>query len=103
MFDGQLMAFAWMAVKGRQGDVSEARSATLPLPPAVKDLVDAGMELELAVPPREHARQGLHATGGAQARAERGSTTPTSAAMRSISESPRTSCGTRAEAPAVTC
>jgi inosine/xanthosine triphosphatase len=48
VFDGQLMAFAWMAVKGRLGNVSEARSATLPLPPAVKDLVDAGMELGAA-------------------------------------------------------
>lgn len=45
VLDGQLMAFAWMAVKGRSGDVSEARSATLPLPPAVKELVGAGMEL----------------------------------------------------------
>ncbi len=45
VFDDQLMAFAWMAVQGRQGDVSEARSATLPLPPAVKTLVDSGMEL----------------------------------------------------------
>ncbi len=45
VFDDQLMAFAWMAVQGRQGDVSEARSATLPLPPAVKALVDSGMEL----------------------------------------------------------
>ena len=45
VFDGQLMAFAWMAVKGRTGDISEARSATLPLPPAVKELVDAGVEL----------------------------------------------------------
>jgi len=45
VFDGQLMAFAWMAVKCRQSDISEARSATLPLPPAVKELVDAGMEL----------------------------------------------------------
>lgn len=43
--DNQLMAFAWMAVKGRRGDVSEARSATLPLPPAIKELVDGGMEL----------------------------------------------------------
>ena len=42
---GQLMAFAWMAIRGRNGDTSEARSATLPLPPAVKELVDAGMEL----------------------------------------------------------
>lgn len=45
VLDGQLMAFAWMAVKGREGDVSEARSVTLPLPPAVKELVDAGIEL----------------------------------------------------------
>lgn len=45
VFDGQLMAFAWMAVKGRKSDISEARSTTLPLPPAVKELVDAGMEL----------------------------------------------------------
>jgi len=45
VFDDQLMAFAWMAVKGRKGDISEARSATLPLPPAVKELVDSGMEL----------------------------------------------------------
>ncbi len=43
--DEQLMAFAWMAIKGRNGDISEARSATLPLPPAVKQLVDAGLEL----------------------------------------------------------
>ena len=45
VFDDQLMAFAWMAVRGRSGDVCEARTATLPLPPAVKQLVDAGMEL----------------------------------------------------------
>jgi inosine/xanthosine triphosphatase len=44
-FDGQLMAFAWMAIKGREGEISEARSTTLPLPPAVKELVDSGMEL----------------------------------------------------------
>jgi inosine/xanthosine triphosphatase len=45
VIDGQLMAFAWMAVKGPKGDVSESRSATLPLPPAVKELVESGMEL----------------------------------------------------------
>ena len=45
VLDGQLMAFAWMAIKGRVGEISEARSPTLPLPPAVKALVDAGMEL----------------------------------------------------------
>ena len=36
VIDRQLMAFAWMAVRGRSGDVSEARSVTLPLPPAFK-------------------------------------------------------------------
>jgi inosine/xanthosine triphosphatase len=45
VIDEQLMAFAWMAIKGRNGKIGEARSATLPLPPAVKDLVDSGMEL----------------------------------------------------------
>jgi len=44
-FDEQLMAFAWMAVKGPGGDISEARSVTLPLPPAVKALMDSGLEL----------------------------------------------------------
>ncbi len=44
-FDEQLMAFAWMAVKGLNGDISEARSVTLPLPPAVRELVASGLEL----------------------------------------------------------
>lgn len=44
-FDEQLMAFAWVAVKGPAGNISEARSVTLPLPPAVKTLMDAGLEL----------------------------------------------------------
>lgn len=44
-FDDQLMAFAWMVVCGRNGKVGEARSVTLPLPPAVKALVDSGLEL----------------------------------------------------------
>jgi len=43
--DDQLMAFAWMAVRGPNGGISEARSATLPLPPAVREFVDRGMEL----------------------------------------------------------
>jgi inosine/xanthosine triphosphatase len=47
-YDEQLMAFAWMAVMGPRGDIGEARSATLPLPPAVKELVDGGMELGAA-------------------------------------------------------
>ena len=45
VFDEQLMAFAWMAVQGQSGDISEARSVTLPLPPAVKELVESGLEL----------------------------------------------------------
>lgn len=44
-FDEQLMAFAWMAIKGPGGEISEARSVTLPLPPAVKALMDSGLEL----------------------------------------------------------
>jgi inosine/xanthosine triphosphatase len=43
--DEQLMAFAWMVVQGASGDLSEARSVTLPLPPAVRELVDSGLEL----------------------------------------------------------
>ncbi len=45
LIDEQLMGFAWMAVRGIGGDTSEARSVTLPLPPAVKELVAGGMEL----------------------------------------------------------
>lgn len=45
VIDDQLMAFAWIAVQGRVGEVSEARSPTLPLPPAVKDLLACGLEL----------------------------------------------------------
>jgi inosine/xanthosine triphosphatase len=42
---GRLFGFAWMAVADRSGRMSEARSATLPLPPAVRELVVEGMEL----------------------------------------------------------
>ena len=45
VIDDCLMAFAWMVVCDACGKFSAARSATLPLPPAVKALVDAGMEL----------------------------------------------------------
>lgn len=41
----QLMAFAWMAVLGPGDRIGEARTVTLPLPPGVKELVDAGLEL----------------------------------------------------------
>ena len=43
--DGQLMAFAWMAVLGGCENLSMARSVSLPLPPAVSRLMDQGMEL----------------------------------------------------------
>jgi len=43
--DDYLVAFAWMAVQGTTGRIGEARTVTLPLPPAVKALVDDGMEL----------------------------------------------------------
>ena len=44
-FDQRLMAFAWMVVTGSNGRSSEARSATLPLPPKVQALVAQGLEL----------------------------------------------------------
>ncbi|MDJ0941228.1 MAG: inosine/xanthosine triphosphatase [Woeseiaceae bacterium] len=44
VIDDQLMAFAWMVV-GNRDSLSEARSVTLPLPPAVRELVDEGLEL----------------------------------------------------------
>ena len=45
VFDDQLMAFAWMAIQDHDGKISDARSATLPLPAAVKSLIDQGLEL----------------------------------------------------------
>ena len=44
-FDQHLMAFAWMVVTGPDNRSSEARSATLPLPPKVQTLVESGLEL----------------------------------------------------------
>jgi inosine/xanthosine triphosphatase len=41
----QLMTIAWMAVLGKGSDLSMARTVSLPLPPAVKELMDAGLEL----------------------------------------------------------
>ena len=43
--DGQLMAYGWMAVRGRNGKIGQARTATLPLPPAVRELIADGIEL----------------------------------------------------------
>ena len=45
VIDNQLMAFAWMVVLGHSERISEARSVTLPLPPAVRKLVESGLEL----------------------------------------------------------
>jgi inosine/xanthosine triphosphatase len=45
VFEELLMAFAWMVIVDRSGRLSDARSATLPLPPAVKKLIAGGMEL----------------------------------------------------------
>lgn len=43
--DDQLIAFAWMSVLGPGEKRGEARTTSLQLPPAVKILVDQGMEL----------------------------------------------------------
>ena len=45
LLDETLMAFAWIAVADRAGAISEARTVTLPLPPAVRELLDRGIEL----------------------------------------------------------
>lgn len=44
-FDHHLMAFAWMVVASADNRSSETRSATLPLPPEVQELVSNGLEL----------------------------------------------------------
>ena len=45
MFEGHLMAFAWMVIANREDQISETRSVTLPLPPGIQELVLGGMEL----------------------------------------------------------
>ena len=45
VIEDQLLAFAWMTILKNNGKCSSARSPTLPLPPAVRKLVDAGLEL----------------------------------------------------------
>jgi inosine/xanthosine triphosphatase len=44
-FEDQLMAFAWMAILDNGGKQSISRTVSLPLPPAVRDLINQGMEL----------------------------------------------------------
>lgn len=46
--DGQLLASAWMVIAAASGAVGEARSATLPLPPAIRQRVAEGEELGAA-------------------------------------------------------
>lgn len=43
--DGEPLASAWMVVINRDGRLGEARTPTLPLPPAVKQLLLQGLEL----------------------------------------------------------
>ena len=44
-FGDTLMTFAWMSICSADGRRGETRSVGLPLPPAIKALVDNGLEL----------------------------------------------------------
>jgi inosine/xanthosine triphosphatase len=44
-FDNGLLAFAWMAIMDSNRVISTSRSATLPLPPGVQELIANGLEL----------------------------------------------------------
>jgi len=46
--DGQLLTFAWMAVLDAAGRLGIARTATLPLPPAIRARIEHGEELGAA-------------------------------------------------------
>ncbi len=45
LIDDLLQAYAWMAVRDAAGRFGMARSATLPLPHAIRKLVESGLEL----------------------------------------------------------
>lgn len=45
VFDDSLLTFAWMSIAAANGRRGETRSVGLPLPPAIKTLVDQGLEL----------------------------------------------------------
>ncbi len=45
MIDGELMASAWMAVFGQSKEPGLSRTMGLPIPPAIRELIDDGMEL----------------------------------------------------------
>ncbi|MDX1480493.1 MAG: inosine/xanthosine triphosphatase [Woeseiaceae bacterium] len=40
-----LVAFAWVAIRRKGGRSGQARTVTLPLPPAIRRLIDDGLEL----------------------------------------------------------
>lgn len=42
---GQVSTFAWIVVRRRDGKTSQSRSTSLPLPLAITDLIDQGLEL----------------------------------------------------------
>ena len=44
IMDGQMFAFAWVVINGRQ-QIGRSRSGTFPLPPRVQQLVESGLEL----------------------------------------------------------
>ena len=45
MHGSELMTFAWMCIRRANGRTGEARTVTLSLPPAIRERVEAGMEL----------------------------------------------------------
>ncbi len=45
VIDGQLFAFAWMAIESKDRKMVTNRSTTLPLPPKIMSLMDEGLEL----------------------------------------------------------
>lgn len=45
IIDDALQAFAWIVVSDDAGRLGMARSATLPLPPSIRKLIESGMEL----------------------------------------------------------
>jgi len=42
---GEFMTFAWVAIRRADGRTGEARTLTLALPPAIRRLIDEGLEL----------------------------------------------------------
>ena len=42
---GQISTFAWIVIRHRDGTTSQSRTASLPLPSAITDLIEQGLEL----------------------------------------------------------